>query len=79
MSLITDKKGEYTWREDEPEYNQGAYDDGFDARLIRELPLLSCPSVEETSPEYVRSWKAGWVNADLDIQQGKVEEFRKTE
>lgn len=60
-----------------PTYNQGAYDDGFKARLD-EHSIDSHPTVEQSSEFYVSSWRAGWTDADADIQQGKLDELAKS-
>jgi hypothetical protein len=48
------------------EWAKGPFDDGAEARIFG-YGLDQCPSEDTIGPFAVRSWKAGWADADAQI------------
>lgn len=46
-------------------WNQGAYDDGFEAHSVYQAPITAAPSAELIGEWCRRSWVAGWCDADM--------------
>jgi hypothetical protein len=49
------------------QWNQGAYDDGYEARCVHGAPITACPNEDTIGRFAARSWRAGWADADMDF------------
>ncbi len=56
----------FSSKEDAPNWNQDAFDDGSKARTDG-LPQNTAPSAETIGVFARRSWLAGWDDADMGI------------
>lgn len=46
---------------------RGAFDDGFQARMVAGASIDSGPTVDQVGEYGARSWRAGWCDADMTI------------
>ena len=51
------------------EWNEGAWNDGAEARIVAKDPITACPSEDTIGSWCAESWKAGWLDADQDLKE----------
>lgn len=49
------------------EWAAGAFDDGYEARMVYGASIDSGPRIEQVGAYCARSWRAGWCDADMTI------------
>ncbi len=51
------------------EANKGCYEDGAEARIVHQAKLTDCPPVSTYGAFAAASWRAGWLDADREMNQ----------
>lgn len=48
-------------------WNEGAFNDGAEARLVYDAPITAAPSADVIGDWCHKSWRAGWADADQSL------------